>query len=189
MSDFAVELEGDSVSTFQVEFSGPPDSPYEKGTWLVRVELPEGYPYKSPSIAFVNKIFHPNIDESSGAVCLDVINQTWSPMFDLVNIFETFLPQLLLYPNTADPLNGHAAAVHMRDPKAFEEAVRAHVAKHATPEALRRIRGKKPGAMGTGVAEPQDHSKDGEEAAENAEENEDEDDFLSDSSDEDGVEL
>jgi hypothetical protein len=25
---------------------------------------------------------------SSGSVCLDVINQTWTPMYELVNIFE-----------------------------------------------------------------------------------------------------
>lgn len=65
-----------------------------------------------------------NIDELSGSVCLDVINQTWSPMFDMVNIFETFLPQLLRYPNAADPLNGEAAALLMRDPKAYDAKVK-----------------------------------------------------------------
>lgn len=65
-----------------------------------------------------------NIDEVSGSVCLDVINQTWSPMFDMINIFEVFLPQLLRYPNAADPLNGEAAALLMRDPKAYDLKVK-----------------------------------------------------------------
>ena len=61
---------------------------------------------------------------SSGSVCLDVINQTWSPMFDMINIFEVFLPQLLRYPNPTDPLNGEAAALLMRDPKVYESKVK-----------------------------------------------------------------
>ena len=43
---------------------------------------------------------------------------------DLVNVFEVFLPQLLLYPNPSDPLNGEAAALMMRDRAAYEQRVK-----------------------------------------------------------------
>ncbi|TEY34565.1 hypothetical protein BOTCAL_0627g00010 [Botryotinia calthae] len=109
---------------FYVRFKGPAETPFEGGLWKIHVELPDQYPYKSPSIGFVNRIFHPNIDELSGSVCLDVINQTWSPMFDMINIFEVFLPQLLRYPNPTDPLNGEAAALLMRDSKAYDLKVK-----------------------------------------------------------------
>ncbi len=43
---------------------------------------------------------------------------------DLVNVFEVFLPQLLLYPNPTDPLNGEAAALLMREPETYKKKVR-----------------------------------------------------------------
>lgn len=48
-------------------------------------------------------------------------------MFDMINIFEVFLPQLLRYPNPTDPLNGEAAALLMRDPKTYETKVKGTV--------------------------------------------------------------
>ncbi|RCI09963.1 hypothetical protein L249_8630 [Ophiocordyceps polyrhachis-furcata BCC 54312] len=133
MSDYEVTLINDNK--FFVRFKGPTETPFEGGIWKVHVELPDSYPYKSPSIGFVNRIFHPNIDELSGSVCLDVINQTWSPMYDMINIFESFLPQLLRYPNPTDPLNGEAAAMLIREPKGYEAKVKEYVQKYATKDA------------------------------------------------------
>ncbi|KAI9791001.1 MAG: Ubiquitin-conjugating enzyme E2 8 [Peltula sp. TS41687] len=135
MSDYEVTLVNDNMQEFYVRFKGPEETPFAGGLWKVHVELPDQYPYKSPSIGFVNKIWHPNIDETSGSVCLDVINQTWSPMFDMINIFEVFLPQLLRYPNPTDPLNGEAAAMLMREPKGYEAKVKDYVQRYATREA------------------------------------------------------
>ncbi|XP_071729656.1 ubiquitin-conjugating enzyme E2 5-like [Rutidosis leptorrhynchoides] len=134
MGDYKVEMINDGMHEFYVHFHGPADSPYDGGMWKLRVVLPDAYPYKSPTISFFNKIYHPNVDEMTGSVCLDVINQTWSPMFDLVNVFEVFLPQLLLYPNASDPLNGEAAALLMRDKTSYEQRVKEYVEKYAKAE-------------------------------------------------------
>ncbi|KAG6507069.1 hypothetical protein ZIOFF_032409 [Zingiber officinale] len=118
MGDYKVEMPNDKMQVFFVDFHGPKESLYQGGVWRVRVELPDAYPYKSPSIGFVNKMYHPNVDEMS----------------DLVNVFEVFLPQLLLYPNPSDPLNGEAAALMLHDQSAYEQKVKEYCRLFAKPE-------------------------------------------------------
>jgi ubiquitin-conjugating enzyme E2 H len=81
-------------------------------------------------------MYHPNVDEKSGSICLDVINQTWSPMFDLINIFDEFLPQLLLYPNPSDPLNGEAAKLLQSDPDKYNKKIKDYVKKFASEDLI-----------------------------------------------------
>lgn len=55
------------------------------------------------------------------------------PPADLINVFEVFLPQLLLYPNPTDPLNGEAAAMLMRDPTSYNNKVKGEPRAGAAP--------------------------------------------------------
>ena len=50
--------------------AGPANTVYAHGTWRVRVELHMDYPYRTPNVGFVDKIFHPNVDAHSGVLFL-----------------------------------------------------------------------------------------------------------------------
>jgi ubiquitin-conjugating enzyme E2 H len=51
-------------------------------------------------------------------------------MFDLINIFDIFLPQLLLYPNPTSPLNTIAATLLIESPEKYQTKVRENVQKY-----------------------------------------------------------
>jgi hypothetical protein len=57
-------------------------------------------------------------------------------MYDMFNIFDIFLPQLLRYPNPNDPLNGEAAALLNRSADEYNTKVKDYVRRYATSDAL-----------------------------------------------------
>ena len=121
----------DNKNQILVDLEGPKDSLYYGKKWKIIIEFNNEYPYKSPSIGFITKIYHPNIDFESGSICLDVLNQEWTPIYNLVTIFDTLLPQLLLYPNPDDPLNTEAAKLMINKPDEYAKIVKLYIDKYA----------------------------------------------------------
>ena len=109
------QVEHTEDDTIQCLIHGPPDTPYEGLKWKIVISFPESYPFSSPSVGFIDKIWHPNVDYNSGSVCLNVLNQSWSPIYSGILILDTFLPQLLTYPNPDDPLNEEAAEMYINN--------------------------------------------------------------------------
>ena len=110
---------------------GPADTPYAGGAWRVRFEFGKDYPFKSPSVGFVDRILHPNVDWVSGSVCLDALAKEWTSTTFVVAIMDSLLPALLNHPNPHDPLNPDAAHAMQRNPAKYDKDVRAAAKKHA----------------------------------------------------------
>ena len=110
---------------------GPKDSYYEGGKFEIVLTFSNEYPFKSPSVGFLTKIIILILDESSGSVCLDVLNQQWSPIYNLLVIYESFIPQLLMYPNPDDPLNEMSAKLMKSNLEKFKK-VKDYVIKYAS---------------------------------------------------------
>jgi ubiquitin-conjugating enzyme E2 H len=123
--------EFDNVQCFIVRMKAPKDSAYEGYEYGVRFTIPDKFPFKSPSVGFVQRIYHPNVDEMSGSICLDSLNKTWSPAFTVLNIVEAQLPYLLQYPNPADPFNREAAARLAQSADGFKTFVQDHCSRFA----------------------------------------------------------
>ena len=94
--------EGDDLYHWTATIMGPEGSPYYGGVFYLNITFPSNYPFKPPKIAFVTKIYHPNIN-SSGGICLDILKDNWSPALTISKVLLSIC-SLLTDPNPDDPL-------------------------------------------------------------------------------------
>jgi hypothetical protein len=56
---------GDDLTHLRGQFYGPPDTPYEGGTFAVDIKIPSEYPFRPPVMRFETKIWHPNVSSQT----------------------------------------------------------------------------------------------------------------------------
>jgi len=90
---------------------GPVGTPYEGGIFDVDVQLPSDYPFVPPKMKFTTRVWHPNISSESGAICLDILKNEWSPALTVRTALIS-LQALLSAPEPDDPQDAVVAKMY-----------------------------------------------------------------------------
>lgn len=64
-SNIHCEALNDDISHLRATFQGPPDTAYEGGTFVIDVQIPDGYPFRPPVMKFQTKLWHPNVSSQT----------------------------------------------------------------------------------------------------------------------------
>jgi ubiquitin-conjugating enzyme E2 D/E len=124
---------------------GPPDTPYAGGRFHVRLQFHREYPFVAPTVQFLTRIFHPNIDPEHGAVCLSTLKTDWSPALTVTTVLLS-IASLLADPNPDDPLSEQVADLMRRDHEAYLRTARIWTQRHATANSPDSLGGVDPDA-------------------------------------------
>ncbi|KAJ1744229.1 E2 ubiquitin-protein ligase peroxin 4 [Coemansia sp. RSA 1290] len=75
----------DNLLQWNAILRGPRDTPYHGGQFRIRIDIPEQYPIKPPTLAFATPVCHPNVHFETGEICLDILKTQWSPAWTLMS--------------------------------------------------------------------------------------------------------
>ncbi|KAL1814560.1 hypothetical protein DCAR_0518717 [Daucus carota subsp. sativus] len=123
-SGISVKLKGGNSLTHLVgSIPGPLATPYEGGTFLIDIVIPDGYPFEPPKMQFVTRVWHPNISSQSGAICLDILKKEWSPALTIKTALVS-IQALLSAPEPDDPQDAVVAQQYLKDYQTFANTAR-----------------------------------------------------------------
>lgn len=77
------------------------------------------YPLSPPNVNFITKIFHTNISPTTGYVCLDILQDQWSPIMNFDIIVQTIILLLDDPAPVGNHMNGIAAKLQQACQKKF----------------------------------------------------------------------
>lgn len=123
-------IDGGDLKHLQGTIAGPPDTPYAGGTFKIDIQIPDNYPFKSPSMKFITSIWHPNVSSQTGAICLDTLGSGWSPVQTIKTALLS-IRMLLEVPNPKDPQDAEVAMMLLNEPERFARVAQEWAIKYA----------------------------------------------------------
>eukprot|EP00198_Chlamydomonas_reinhardtii_P000399 XP_001689734.1 ubiquitin conjugating enzyme [Chlamydomonas reinhardtii] len=133
-SGVTVHLKNNSLQHLTGYVPGPKDTPYEGGLFAVEINLDNGYPFVPPKMRFINKVWHPNVSSQSGAICLDILKDQWSPALTLKTALLS-LQALLSSPQPDDPQDAVVAKQYISDHETYKKTAKYWTEAFANPNA------------------------------------------------------
>jgi ubiquitin-conjugating enzyme (huntingtin interacting protein 2) len=85
--------------------------------------IPDSYPFQPVKMKFITKVYHPNVSSASGAICLDILKDAWSPVLTLKSTLIS-LQSLLCSPEPNDPQDAEVAKHYTTSKNSFDETAR-----------------------------------------------------------------
>lgn len=96
-----------SLAEIVAEIEGPEDTPYHTRYFQLKLVLSTDFPSKPPRGYFLTKIYHPNVDPTTGAICVNTLKKDWTPATSLSHVL-TVIRCLLIVPFPESSLNDEA---------------------------------------------------------------------------------
>lgn len=124
-----IGLRNNNIRTWVASITGPHDTPYYGGCFIMHIDFPENYPDSRPIFKMITPIFHVNIS-SSGEVCLDILRASYKPE-NKVGYMISCIIVLLTIPNPANAFNFTAKELYKKDKDAYENEARRLTMEHA----------------------------------------------------------
>ncbi|XP_078168479.1 ubiquitin-conjugating enzyme 37 [Carex rostrata] len=126
-----------SLTSFETSIKGPDGTVYMRGTFKLKIQIPERYPFQPPNVTFLTPIYHPNID-NGGRICLDILNLppkgAWQPSLNISTVL-TSIGLLLSEPNPDDGLMAEASKEYKYNRTIFDQKALQWTEKYAYPGA------------------------------------------------------
>ena len=132
-SNVQVKLVNNDYRHWKGRIKGPIDTCYQGGIFDVDIIIPNDYPFKPPKMKFDTKIWHPNISSVTGAICLDILKNEWTPALTIRTALIS-LQALMCEPVPNDPQDAVVAKQYKSDIKLFNQTAEHWVEEYANPE-------------------------------------------------------